>query len=617
MRELIVGLVGVVLAISGAEQAKGVVYGSLSAWGRNGSGQCAVPAGDDFVAVGGGYDYSLALRLDGSLVAWGNNPDGACDVPAGNDFAAITFGGVHGLALKKDGSLVAWGANQHGQRNTPGGNDFVAIAGGMWHNLALREDGSLAAWGRNAYGESDAPPGNDFVAIAPGYEHSVALKVDGSIVTWGGRNQFGQRDAPGGGGFVDIASGNDFSVALHGNGSLVAWGINNAGQTDVPGGNDFVAISSSVSHTLALREDGSLVAWGDNRYGQCDVPVRNDFVDFAALGKHSLVIVNPSTLFRWDNQGGGSNWATAANWDPDEVPGPTIETSIATGDTVWVYTPGQEAKSISVEDGTLNMMSSGQLTVAEDVSAATGSTIRVDGALTAASMDCEGELTGRGTITAPVTVTGDAIVSPGGGIGTLTIGGTTFEAESTLSIELSGPSSAGSYDQLAVTGALSLVSAGNVLALEWIPGGDSSSKFSGDYAIATYESQSGEFETVGGGADEYSIGEAYVAGVDYETGDQITVSLHTLLDADADLDGDVDFGDYMVLESWFGGPGDWSKGDFDLDGDIDFGDYMILEAAFGDAVPAESAAAVPEPGTIAMLLGVLLGIACYRKRLEK
>jgi hypothetical protein len=37
------------------------------------------------------------------------------------------------------------------------------------------------------------------------------------------------------------------------------------------------------------------------------------------------------------------------------------------------------------------------------------------------------------------------------------------------------------------------------------------------------------------------------------------------------------------------------NGDFDLDGDVDFGDYMILEAAFGDTVPVASAAAVPEP----------------------
>ncbi len=106
-----------------------------------------------------------------------------------------------------------------------------------------------------------------------------------------------------------------------------------------------------------------------------------------------------------------------------------------------------------------------------------------------------------------------------------------------------------------------------------------------------------------------------MAGVDYETGDQITVSLHTLLDGDADLDGDVDFGDYLVLEAAFGGPGDWINGDFDFSGSIDFGDYLILEAAFGDTVPAE-AAAVPEPGTLAMLLGMsaLILIARTRRR---
>jgi len=122
----------------------------------------------------------------------------------------------------------------------------------------------------------------------------------------------------------------------------------------------------------------------------------------------------------------------------------------------------------------------------------------------------------------------------------------------------------------------------------------------------------GTFETVGGGSEPYSIGEAYVADVDYDTGNQVTVSLHSLLAADADLDGDVDFGDYMVLEAWFGGPGDWSKGDFDFDGDVDFGDYMILEAAFGDRAGGESAAMnIPEPGTLAMLIIGSVGLLAY------
>ena len=56
----------------------------------------------------------------------------------GDDFAAIAGGGDHSLALKDDGSLVSWGYDNHGQvSNTPTGTGFVAIGGGSYHSLAL------------------------------------------------------------------------------------------------------------------------------------------------------------------------------------------------------------------------------------------------------------------------------------------------------------------------------------------------------------------------------------------------------------------------------------------------------------------------------------------------
>jgi len=76
---------------------------------------------------------------------------------------------------------------------------------------------------------------------------------------------------------------------------------------------------------------------------------------------------------------------------------------------------------------------------------------------------------------------------------------------------------------------------------------------------------------------------------------------------DADHNGKVDFNDYLVLESSFGGPPSGvSNADFDNSGKVDFIDYLALESNFGYG------AGVPEPMTLTLLgLG---GLAIIRRR---
>src|SRR6187200_2958681 len=85
----------------------------------------------------------------GSLVGWGDNFYGDLTVPAGNDFLAVAAGDNFSLALRTDGSLAGWGYDASGQANVPTGNYFVAVAAGRDFSLALKTDGSLAGWGRN------------------------------------------------------------------------------------------------------------------------------------------------------------------------------------------------------------------------------------------------------------------------------------------------------------------------------------------------------------------------------------------------------------------------------------------------------------------------------------
>lgn len=50
---------------------------------------------------------------------------------------------------------------------------------------------------------------------------------------------------------------------------------------------------------------------------------------------------------------------------------------------------------------------------------------------------------------------------------------------------------------------------------------------------------------------------------------------------DADLDGDVDFADFLTLSSNFGKEGEWADGDFNGDGEINFADFVVLSKNFG------------------------------------
>ena len=50
---------------------------------------------------------------------------------------------------------------------------------------------------------------------------------------------------------------------------------------------------------------------------------------------------------------------------------------------------------------------------------------------------------------------------------------------------------------------------------------------------------------------------------------------------DTNLDGRVDFTDFLVLADGFGKESGWAGGNFDLNGRIDFGDFLLLADNFG------------------------------------
>jgi ELWxxDGT repeat protein len=96
------------------------------------------------------------------------------------------------------------------------------------------------------------------------------------------------------------------------------------------------------------------------------------------------------------------------------------------------------------------------------------------------------------------------------------------------------------------------------------------------------------------------------------------------LAGDSDVDGDVDFGDFLRLAGNFGRPGEWKQGDFDGDGSVEFADFASQATNFGkfsSGALAGSAftAAVPEP-TACLLVrsaGLLFGVAIALKRTRR
>lgn len=76
---------------------------------------------------------------------------------------------------------------------------------------------------------------------------------------------------------------------------------------------------------------------------------------------------------------------------------------------------------------------------------------------------------------------------------------------------------------------------------------------------------------------------------------------------DANLDGSVDFADFLALSDNFGQLGTWSTGDFDGSGDVGFSDFLTLSDNFGQS---NAIAAVPEPSFRPAFLFWFIAISC-------
>ena len=121
-----------------------------------------------------------------------------------------------------------------------------------------------------------------------------------------------------------------------------------------------------------------------------------------------------------------------------------------------------------------------------------------------------------------------------------------------------------------------------------------------------------DYATVHGSIDEVAVYRSTLSAAriqaHYEAGE-----IPVIVPGDANTDGIVDDMDAATLaENWLVGDADWGMGDFNGDYIVDDRDATLLAANWQNGVVATGA--VPEPGTVALLLGLFAGMFCLLRR---
>jgi hypothetical protein len=101
--------------------------------------------------------------------------------------------------------------------------------------------------------------------------------------------------------------------------------------------------------------------------------------------------------------------------------------------------------------------------------------------------------------------------------------------------------------------------------------------------------------------------------VDVNDVDHWVTDLKSTFIGDTNLDGEVEFDDFLAVSANFGQAGGWAEGDFNVDEQVNFADFLALSANFGAAANA-SASSVPEPTAASIALWGLLGLIGFRMR---
>ena len=398
-----------------------------------------------------------------------------------------------------------------------------------------------------------------------------------------------------------------------------------------------VMIASSIS------EVGFTIDSSDTRYFQHTV-----------LGNILLLTATEPPTLEWTG-GASGDWNATANWSAGVVPNSNLVTAKLTGSAVPTTNIqlnstvtlreliADNSSSFQVSgsgtiqlDGQANqadvVVTGGNHTLNVDVHANANTTFDIVGGATLSLDDTfdfngvtvskkgegtlhingntnsgsgtleviKGVLGGSGNLNGNLVASG-GVVAPGQSVGTLSVGGDfTLGAAATLQVELDGPSSSDLLlvsDDADLAGLLDVVLAGGYQPTE---GAQFLIMIAGsitDSGLALAGANSANFE------------------VDAIGGTLILTSLFTGLAGDYNEDGVVDAADYTVWADSMGQTGAGLAADGDGNGVIEQADYNIWKTNFGmSLVGASGDAAVPEPATSVLLLGMVVVGTLVRKK---
>jgi hypothetical protein len=319
-----------------------------------------------------------------------------------------------------------------------------------------------------------------------------------------------------------------------------------------------------------------------------------------------IYISDPVTTSKdWTVTSASGTWSTNGNWTGSTTPnnlgianvrhvsGGNQVAELAASTTVWeVNVSGSAANqlmTLNVQNGVrlttfsgINVESNGILQLSGGTLDAQfveifGGTLRGSGLITTGSGSIPGQVESRG-----------GVVSPGNGIGTLSIEGRFANAaNSTLAIELGGLGAGTQHDQLLVDGPVALGGTLNVSLLGFTP-------FAGDtFTILTGDSLSGQFASL-------LLPANYTWAVNYGATNVVLSVTGPGIIGDFNCDNKVDDADYVV----------WRK----TDGSALR--YQNWRSHFGTGAGSGTnfAANVPEPGSMLLIATPACLYALRRRR---